>query len=58
MAYSQKGLSSSELSPFFLGVVNLMNVQGIKWIPGRQGGQMVRVQFNLPIQFKIKQGVQ
>lgn len=37
-----------------LRVVNLMNTEGIKWIPGMQGGQVVRVQFNLPIRFKVK----
>ncbi len=37
-----------------LRVVELMNQQGIKWIPGQQGGRNVRVQFNLPVKFKLE----
>ncbi len=37
-----------------LRVVNLMNDKGIQWIPGRQRGRPVRVQFNLPIRFKLE----
>ena len=37
-----------------LRVVNLMNEQGIKWIPGKQRGRPVRVQFNLPVRFKLE----
>lgn len=36
-----------------LRVVNLMNEQGIRWQPGLQRGEPVRVQFNLPIKFKL-----
>lgn len=35
-------------------VVELMNKKGLKWIPGKQRGQPVRVQFNLPVQFKLQ----
>ncbi len=35
-------------------VVNLMQEQGIRWIPGKQRGRNVRVQFNLPIRFKLE----
>ena len=35
-------------------VVNLMNEQGIKWTPGKQRGRPVRVQFNLPVKFKLE----
>jgi len=34
-------------------VVNLMNSMDEKWIPGKQRGKPVRVQFTLPIQFKL-----
>jgi protein TonB len=37
-----------------LRVVNLMNTEGIKWIPGKQRGRPVRVQFNLPVKFKLE----
>ena len=37
-----------------LRVVNLMNQQGIKWTPGKQRGRPVRVQFNLPVKFKLE----
>ena len=37
-----------------LRVVNLMNSQGIKWVPGQQRGRPVRVQFNLPVKFKLQ----
>ena len=37
-----------------LRVVNLMNSQGIKWTPGKQRGRPVRVQFNLPVKFKLE----
>ena len=36
-----------------LRVVNLMNEQDIRWIPGQQDGQAVNVQFNLPVKFKL-----
>ena len=37
-----------------LRVVNLMNEQNIKWAPGKQRGRPVRVQFNLPVKFKLE----
>lgn len=37
-----------------LRVVNLMNSQNIKWTPGKQRGRPVRVQFNLPVRFKLE----
>lgn len=37
-----------------LRVVELMNSEGIKWKPGIQGGRFVRVQFNLPVKFKLQ----
>ncbi len=37
-----------------LRVVNLMNQKGIKWVPGKQRGRPVRVQFNLPVKFKLQ----
>lgn len=36
-----------------LRVVNLMNSQGKRWIPGKQRGKSVKVQFNLPIKFRL-----
>ncbi|MCB0565543.1 MAG: TonB family protein, partial [Phaeodactylibacter sp.] len=36
-----------------LRVVNLMKKQGLKWIPGKQRGYEVRVQFHLPIRFHL-----
>lgn len=37
-----------------LRVVELMNNKGIKWVPGKQRGKPVRVQFNLPVKFKLQ----
>ena len=37
-----------------LGVVLRMQEEEIKWVPGRRGGQQVRVQFNLPVRFKLE----
>ncbi len=37
-----------------LSVVLKMKEDGIRWIPGKQQGKAVRVQFNLPVKFKIK----
>lgn len=37
-----------------LRLVNLMNERGLRWIPGRQRGEVVRVQFNLPIKFRLE----
>lgn len=34
-------------------VINLMKEQGIRWTPGKQRGRAVRVQFNMPIRFKL-----
>jgi len=35
-------------------VVRLMEKQNIKWIPGKQRGRAVRVQFNLPVKFRLE----
>ncbi len=35
-----------------LRVVNSMNENGIRWIPGKQRGVAVDVRFNLPVKFK------
>lgn len=37
-----------------LRVVNLMNQKNLTWNPGMQQGRPVRVQFNLPIRFKLQ----
>ncbi len=37
-----------------LRVVELMNEQGVKWIPGIQYGKPVRVYFNLPVKYKLE----
>jgi protein TonB len=37
-----------------LRVVKLMNELNKKWIPGRQRGRPVRVQFNLPVKFQLQ----
>ncbi|MBK8505536.1 MAG: energy transducer TonB [Saprospiraceae bacterium] len=37
-----------------LRVVNLMQEMADKWTPGRQNGQPVTVQFNLPVQFRLE----
>lgn len=37
-----------------LRVVNLMNEKGIKWIPGKKGGEPVKVYFNLPVKYKLE----
>ncbi|MBL0111112.1 MAG: energy transducer TonB [Saprospiraceae bacterium] len=36
-----------------LRVVNSMNEMGERWKPGKQRGNAVRVQFNLPVTFKL-----
>jgi protein TonB len=36
-----------------LRIVNLMIEQDIRWQPGTQGGEAVRVKFNLPVKFKL-----
>lgn len=36
-----------------LRVVNLMASQGVRWTPGLQNGVPVRVQFNIPVRFKL-----
>jgi len=36
-------------------VVKRMNERGIRWIPGKQNGIKVRVQFNLPVSFKLNE---
>jgi len=40
-----------------LRVVNLMAEKEIKWIPGRQDGKAVNVNFNLPVKFKLADDV-
>lgn len=35
-------------------VVESMNGNGIKWTPGRQRGRPVKVQFRLPIRFRLQ----
>ena len=37
-----------------LRVVELMKDQAITWIPGKQRGRPVRVQFNLPVKFRLE----
>lgn len=37
-----------------LRVVNLMNDKQLHWKPGKQRGRPVRVQFNLPVKFKLE----
>jgi len=37
-----------------LRVVNLMNEKGLSWVPGKQRGRSVRVQFNLPVKFRLE----
>ncbi len=37
-----------------LRVVNSMNSMGEKWTPGKQRGKAVRVQFTLPVSFKLQ----
>lgn len=37
-----------------LRVVQLMNDKSIVWTPGKQRGRPVRVQFNLPVRFKLE----
>ena len=35
-------------------VVKMMELDEIYWVPGRQKGKPVRVQFNLPVKFKLE----
>ena len=37
-----------------LRVVELLATEGPKWAPGKQNGRPVRVQFNLPVRFKLE----
>lgn len=37
-----------------LKAVNAINLEGQKFLPGRQGGEVVRVRFNLPVKFKLQ----
>ncbi len=37
-----------------LRVVKLMDSMGQKWTPDKQRGRPVRVQFNLPVKFKLE----
>ncbi len=36
-----------------LRVVNLMNEKNLRWTPGKQKGQTVNVQYNLPVKFSL-----
>ncbi|HRF42585.1 MAG TPA: TonB family protein, partial [Saprospiraceae bacterium] len=36
-----------------LRLVNLMQEQGLRWTPGQHQGNTVRVQYNLPVKFKL-----
>ena len=36
-------------------IVRLMNEKGLRWTPGEQRGRPVRVQFHLPVRFKLMQ---
>ena len=44
----------AELSQAALDVIYKMNAMPEKWIPGKQRGKTVRVQFTLPISFKLE----
>jgi protein TonB len=35
-------------------VVQMMNQKGLKWTPGKQRGRPVKVQFNLPVKFRLE----
>jgi protein TonB len=37
-----------------LRVIKLMNTMPERWIPGKQTGKSVRVQFNLPVRFVLQ----
>ncbi len=37
-----------------LRVINKMNTDGLRWTPGKQDGKAVRVQFNMPVKFKLE----
>lgn len=37
-----------------LRVVSAMNNVGIRWTPGKQAGEAVRVRFNLPVRFRLE----
>lgn len=37
-----------------LSVVLKMQEEKLRWVPGKQQGEAVRVQFNLPVKFKLK----
>lgn len=37
-----------------LKAVRAINLEGQKFLPGRQGGQVVRVRYNLPVKFKLQ----
>lgn len=38
-----------------LRILNLMNPNNIKWVPGKHLGKVVRTQFNLPLKFKLEE---
>ncbi len=35
-------------------VIEMMNTEGLKWTPGKQRGNAVRVRFTLPVKFKLQ----
>ncbi len=35
-------------------VIELMNKKGIRWIPGQQAGEKVRVRYIIPIRIRLK----
>ncbi len=37
-----------------LGVVLGMQEQALRWVPGRKNGEVVRVQFSLPVRFRLR----
>jgi TonB family protein len=44
------------LSAEVLRLIYMMNQMDEKWIPGKQRGQKVNVEFNLPVRFKLDSG--
>lgn len=40
-----------------LRIISAMNQSGVRWTPGKKDGKPVRVQFNLPVKFKLKEAL-
>ncbi len=40
-----------------LQLLSYMEREGVRWIPGRQSGQTVRTQINLPVKFKLQEAL-